>query len=84
MESNEILREQIFEIIANQMRMNDPPETNQTFKRLKDLGYSAQDAKKLIGQCLTIELFNVFKNEQPFDNLRYINNLKKLPNEPTE
>ena len=31
METNEILREQIFEIIKNQMKNNEPPETNKTF-----------------------------------------------------
>lgn len=39
MESNEIIREQIFKVISNQMRENNPPETKETFERLKGLGY---------------------------------------------
>ncbi len=50
MESNEIIRKQIFEIIENQVESNTPPETKQTLKRLVDSGYSDQDARMLIGQ----------------------------------
>jgi hypothetical protein len=82
MESNEIIREQIFEIIKNQIKANNPPETNQTLKRLKGLGYSESDAKMLIGQCLAVELFGHLKYGKPFDKIRYITNLKKLPEEP--
>jgi len=82
MESNEIIREQIFEIINNQIRSNNPPETDQTLKRLKKLGYNDTDARKLIGQCLSFEIFNLLKYQKPFDLSRYISNLKKLPQEP--
>jgi hypothetical protein len=82
MESNEIIREQIFEIIENQIKSNAPPETKQTLKRLVDSGYSEQDAKILIGQCIAVELFNILKLQMPFNNDRYVSNLKKLPEEP--
>lgn len=82
MGSNEIVREQIFEILENQIKSGKPPETKQTLKRLVDLGYSDQDAKMLIGQCLAIELFNILKSGKSYDNDRYISNLKKLPEEP--
>jgi len=32
MESKKIVRDQIFEIVKNQMNSNNPPETNQTFE----------------------------------------------------
>jgi hypothetical protein len=82
MESNEIVREQIFEIINTQIKSNNPPETNQTLKRLKELGYKDIDARKLIGQCLSVEIFNLLKYKKPFNLSRYISNLKKLPEEP--
>jgi hypothetical protein len=82
MENNEILKEQIIEIVENQLRDNDPPETNLTYKRLIDLGFNDYDAKQLIGQCVAVELFNIFKHQKPFDEARYIKNLKKLPKEP--
>ena len=84
METNEILRDQIFEIIENQIRDNEPKETNLTFKRLVKLGYSIFESKQLIGQCIAVELFDIFKHEKTFNKIRYINNLTKLPKEPFE
>ena len=82
MESNEIIRKQIFEIINNQLRANKPPETKLTLQRLKGLGYNDLDSKKFIGQCLAVELFHILKHKEPFNESRYITNLKKLPEEP--
>lgn len=82
MKTNELLREQILEIVDNQMKLNDPPETKQNFNRLVKLGYSAADAEMLIGQCVVVELFDILKNKKPFDLKRYVENLNKLPKEP--
>jgi hypothetical protein len=38
MKAKERRREMIFEIVMNQIKNNDPPETNLTYKRLIDLG----------------------------------------------
>jgi hypothetical protein len=40
MKPNDKVRESLFEVINNQIKENTPPETNETFKRLKGLGYS--------------------------------------------
>lgn len=80
----ERIRNAIFQIIDNQMKQNDPPETRQTFNRLVEGGYSKIDAKKLIAQCVSVEVFNVFKHKQPFNEKRYLKNLKHLPEEPFE
>ena len=82
MKENEILRKQIFEIIKNQMANNHPPETNQTYKRLIAEGYNDFVARQYIGQCVVVELFDVLKKGKPFDEKRYIKNLKQLPKEP--
>jgi len=82
METNEVLREQIFEIINNQMNANDPPETNKTFKRLVQEGFNEFEAKQLIGQCIAVELFNVLKYKKSFNEKRYTKNLNNLPKEP--
>ena len=81
MKSNEIVREQIFGIIKNQIKDNKPPETKQTYDRLIGLGYNDYESMQLIGQCIAIELFEVLKNKKPFDEIRFIKNLKKLPEE---
>jgi hypothetical protein len=82
METNEILKEQIIQIIDNQLKSNNPPETKKTLERLIQLGYTDSDAKLLIGQCLSVELFNVLKYQKPYDPKRYLKNLSKLPEEP--
>ena len=84
MKQNEIVREQIFEIIRNQIKDNDPPDTKITYDRLKTLGYSDFETNQLIGQCVAVELFHVMKFKEPFDEKRYIKNLKNLPKEPFE
>ncbi len=82
MESNEIIREQILEVVENQLRANDPPETKQTYDRLVDLGYNDSDAKKLISQCVLVEIFDAYKHGKTFDEKRFVQNLNNLPQEP--
>jgi hypothetical protein len=84
MEVNETLKAQMMQIIQNQIKANNPAEVRKTLERLKGLGYSGEDAKKLIGQCLVRELFDVLKHQKPFDEPRYVRNLKKLPESPSE
>ena len=73
---------QIFEIIDNQIKANDPPETGEAMERLLALGWDQLDAKKMVGQCIAIEIFNVMKHQEPFNKERYVRNLNKLPEEP--
>ena len=82
MEKNEKVREQIFEIIKNQLRDNNPPETKTTYDRLRKQGYDDFQTKQMIGQCLAVEIFNVIKFGEPYNHERYIKNLSALPREP--
>jgi len=84
MKANLILRDEIFKIIDNQIKSNDPPETALTFDRLKIEGFDDFTIKQLIGQCVAVEIYNVMKYRKPFDEDRYIKNLKNLPKEPFE
>jgi hypothetical protein len=49
MDSNEVLREQIFEIINNQIRDNNPPETKATYNRLQKQGFDDFQTNQMIG-----------------------------------
>ncbi|MBO9592558.1 MAG: DUF1841 family protein [Niabella sp.] len=82
MEPNENVRQEIFNIVNNQMTTNNPPETKETFNRLKKEGYNDFEARQLIGQCVAVELFEIMKHRKPFDEKRYISNLKQLPKAP--
>jgi len=72
----------MFEVIENQLRNNDPPETRKTLERLLGGGHSRQEAMRLLACVLATELFNVMKSESPYDNARYIANLERLPKLP--
>jgi hypothetical protein len=82
MEPNERIREQIFQIINNQIKNNKPPETKLTYKRLLSEGFNELETMQMIGQCVAVEIFEVMKSKKPYDNARYVGNLKRLPEEP--
>jgi hypothetical protein len=82
MKNNDPLKNQIFEIVENQIRENNPKETKITYERLIELGYSKIESKQFISQCMAIELLDVLEHKKPFNETRYVNNLKELPKEP--
>lgn len=82
MKTNEILREQILQVVKNQINENNPPETRQTYNRLLESGISDENAKIYIAQCVSVEIFHVLKHDQPFNEERFKKNLKNLPQEP--
>jgi len=83
-EKSEIAQEAIFEIIENQMRDNTPPITKETYTRLKAIGHSHEEAMKLIGCSISVELFEITSKKQTFNEERYSRNLKNLPDLPWE
>ena len=84
MKVNEHLRNAVFEVLDNQINANDPPETALTLERLMNEGYPDFQAKQLMGQAVVIEVIDVLKNKKPYNEQRYIKNLRNLPNEPLE
>lgn len=83
-ESSEIAQAAIFEIIENQIRDNNPREVRQTFERLLCEGRTKEEAMKLIGCALTVEIVEIMKHQKPFNESRYVENLRKLPEMPWE
>jgi hypothetical protein len=84
MKVDERLRDTIFEVINNQIKADDPPETALTLERLVKEGYSDFQARQLMGQAVVIEVVDALKNKKPYNEQRYIRNLKNLPREPQE
>ena len=83
-ETNPRLKAAYLEIVENQIKNNDPPETKETFDRLVGEGFSEEDAKILIAQAVCLETFSILKHHEEFDMERYVRNLKGLPKEPKE
>jgi preprotein translocase subunit SecA len=74
------LKTQILEIVENQLKMNSPRCTKQTFNRLVDLGFETSVSKEMIASVLVEEMFYVLKNNDPFNEKRYAQKLLLLPN----
>ena len=83
-EGSEIAKAAIFEIIENQMRDNTPPITKITYDRLVSEGLTHEETMNLIGCAVSVELFEIMKNGDVFNEGRYTDNLKLLPELPWE
>ena len=79
---NPRLQRAIFDVIDNQIKGNDPPETRETFNRLLREGHSKTETRKLIGCAIAVEIYDVMKHQRPFDRERFVDNLRRLPELP--
>jgi hypothetical protein len=78
-EQNPPLKAAYLEIVENQLRANDPPETRQTYERLRTEGISEKDAKTLIASVIAYETYEILHNGTAFNEGRFIRNLNRLP-----
>jgi len=81
---NQRLRTAILEVINNQIRDNDPPETKEALVRLQRQGFTEEEALKLIGYVVASEVFSVLKKNRTYDADKYISALNALPKVPWE
>lgn len=82
--TNPHLRRALLEVVDNQLRENNPPETKETLKRLMAEGRSRKEAVELIACVVTSEIFDVLKLGRPYDNARFVAGLQALPRLPWE
>ncbi|MCB9870149.1 MAG: hypothetical protein H6837_09850 [Planctomycetes bacterium] len=66
----------MFEVVENQLRDNDPPETRVTLDRLVAEGHSVSEAKRLIACVVVAEMFHVMKHHEPYDQDRFVAGLR--------
>lgn len=81
-EFNPHLRKAVLQVVTNQLRANDPPETRETLDRLVGAGHSKEDAKRLIGCVVACEIFQVMRDHREFDNVKFVRALRGLPTLP--
>ena len=75
---NPRLQKLVFEVIENQIRDGNPPETKATWDRLKSAGYSDLQIKKMIGGVFVQHLYHVMKDCVPMDTEKYVQDLERL------
>ena len=74
----------IIKAVENQLEENDPPKVRKTLKRLISVGIDRDEALKYIACALSVEIFVVMKDSEPFNPIRYDKNLDGLPDMPWE
>jgi hypothetical protein len=82
--ANPRLKAAFMEVVDNQIRDNNPPETRETLNRLISQGMSRGDAKMCIGQAVCVEVWDIMRNKKEFNRERFIRNLMSLPEEPKD
>lgn len=81
-ETNYFLKHEILEIVEEQLKSLDPPETKQTYDRLISSGVSDEEARRLLGCAVANEIYYILKDEQLFDHARFVEALNGLPKLP--
>ena len=67
------------EVVENQFRSNDPPQTGRTLKRLQAARHSEKEAKRLVACIVSAEIFDVLKKQEPSNLEHFVKVLDKLP-----
>lgn len=75
---NPRLQKQFFEVVENQIRDNNPPETKATWERLKAAGYTDLQKKKKIGGVIAEHLYYIMKDKVPMDLEKFKGDLAGL------
>jgi hypothetical protein len=68
---NPYLKAAILEVVENQIRHNDPPETRQALERLLGRGYSRTQATEMIGSAVVEEIWAIMHDHKPFERARF-------------
>ena len=66
------------EIVEKQIRDGTPTETKRTLKRLMKAGHSRHGAIHKIAAVIVIDMYNLEKNRENYDEERYVRRLKGL------
>ena len=80
-ETNPRLREEMYKVVRNQIRQNDPPETKQTYDRLIKEGFPEEEVMRQLAMAVAAEVYDIMTNKEPFNEERYIKRLNNLPME---
>ncbi|MFB9134407.1 hypothetical protein M1D72_13330 [Vibrio sp. AK197] len=70
---------ELIEIVENQLADGNPVKTKETLMRLMMTGTSREDAIAMMACAVSIEVFDVMKNDGEFNLKRYAEHLDELP-----
>jgi hypothetical protein len=72
----------LIETVENQIRDNNPPEVRVTLDRLMAMGKSRNNAMRYIGNVFSLEVYEILTHQKPYNEKRYVANLRNLPELP--
>ncbi|MET2850896.1 hypothetical protein ABXV24_03360 [Vibrio owensii] len=79
-EENQFMQEsELIEIVENQLEDGNPLKVKETLMRLMMTGTLREDAVAMMACAMSIEIFDVMKNEGEFNLKRYSEHLDQLP-----
>jgi hypothetical protein len=73
-----ILHVTIHQTIENQLAAKEPPVVHETLERLMRSGLSRHEAIHAIGSVLSVEIWEILKEERSFNEERYERGLRQL------
>lgn len=68
----------IHQTIENQLASHEPPQTAETLEALMQAGYTRHEAVHAIGNVLAQEIYEILRDERPFDEAGYVQALHEL------
>jgi len=68
----------IHQIVENQIAGRTPPQTAETLEALMQAGYTRHEAIHAIGRIVSDEIFEILRDERPFDEAGYVQALREL------
>jgi hypothetical protein len=80
--TNQTLHKLILDVVDKQIRQRNPPATKETYDRLINEGVTQSEARRLIGCVVASEMFDILKQQKPFDESRFVKALHRLPTLP--
>jgi len=78
------IRRELFKVIEVQMKDNNPPETKETFHRLRAAGYSRKETMRMLACVLLVEMNDMVRDNRLYDEASYVKKLTALPEMPWE
>ncbi|UXI02470.1 hypothetical protein [Photobacterium sp. TY1-4] len=85
MQNDEIMNgDMLIETIENQLADGNPIKVKETLMRLMMTGTPREEAIEMMACALSVEVFDVAKNDGSFNLKRYAENLDALPDMPWE
>jgi len=76
--TNPFVHVAIHHTIENQIADHDPPQTAETPEALMRAGYTRHEAIHAIGALLADEIFEILRDDGPFDEAGYVEALRDL------